>query len=150
MSHPALQFQPLAAAPTSKALSAWRKDAGWNHPILPRTLQHPRAQVRWVSVLAGKEKAGIARLELAAPEFCYLSDFIVASKLRRQGVGSWFLHAIEMYAGGFGIKRLLLQAEAGSERFYAAHHFVDDPYVPSFLKKDLPPLQRKLFIPPAG
>ncbi len=137
----------MAAAPTSKALSAWRKNAGWSQPVLPHTLQHPHAEVRWVQVMAGKEPAGIARLELAPPEFCYVADFVIASKLRRQGVGSWFLHAIELYVGGFGIKRLVLQAQAGSEGFYAAHHFVDDPYVPNFLKKDLSPLQRKLFIP---
>ncbi len=97
--------------------------------------------------MMGKRCAGIARLELAAPEFCYVADFIISSKFRRRGIGSWFLHAIEQYAGSHGIKRLVLQAEAGSEAFYKAHHFVSDPYVPTFLKKDLPPFQRKMFMP---
>lgn len=147
MSRPELQFQPLATAPTTKVLTAWRKDAGWSTPVLPRTLQHPHARICWVTVTAGKERAGIARLELAPPEFCYVGDLIISSKLRRRGIGSWFLGAIEKYAASQGIKRLVLQAEAGSEQFYAAHHFITDPHVPSFLKKELSPLQRKMFIP---
>jgi GNAT superfamily N-acetyltransferase len=147
MSHPELQFQPLTTPPTSKVLTAWRKDAGWSAPVRPNTLQHPRAIVRWVSVMAGNERAGIARLELAAPEFCYVADLIIAAKFRHRGIGSWFLDAIEKYASGQGIKRLVLQAEAGSEQFYQSHHFISDPLVPSFLKKELSPLLRKLFLP---
>ena len=147
MSRPELQFQPLATPPTSKVLTAWRKDAGWSVPVRPNTLQHPHATVCWVSVMSGNERAGIARLELAPPEFCYVADLIIAEKFRRRGIGSWFLDAIEKYAGGQGIKRLVLQAEVGSEKFYESHHFISDPLVPNFLKKELSPLLRKLFLP---
>ncbi len=140
-----LLFEALASPPSRKALAAWRKDAGWASTAAPDKPQHPKGLVQWVGVLAGKQRAGIARLELAPPEFCYVADLIVASKFRQRGIGSWFLVAIEQYAHSAGIKRLLLEPEPGTEGFYTARGFVRDPYVPTFLKKDLPPLQRKLF-----
>lgn len=141
-----LVFQPLPNALNDKTLQAWRKDAGWTAPVAPPPPKHPRAVVQWVTVESGKNRVGIARLELAPPEFCYVADLIIASKFRRRGVGSWFLRAIEQYVAGHGIKRLLLQAEAGTEAFYASKNFVTDPFVSSFLKKDLPPLQRKILL----
>jgi GNAT superfamily N-acetyltransferase len=146
MSQLPLSFQPMASSPNGKTLQAWRKDAGWSTSVSPQAPKHPQARVQWVSVEWGKNRAGIARLELAPPEFCYVADLIIASKFRRRGIGSWFLRAIEQYAASHGIKRLLLQAEAGTEAFYASKHFVTDPFVPSFLKKDLAPLQRKVFL----
>jgi len=145
-----LVFQPLPSAPSDKLLQAWRKDAGWSVSASSPPFTHARATVQWVSVQSGKNRAGIARLELAPPEFCYVADLIIASKFRRRGIGNWFLRAIEQYAAGHGIKRLLLQAEAGTEAFYAARQFVNDPLVAGFLKKDLPLLQRKLFLKGAG
>ncbi|MBJ7310886.1 GNAT family N-acetyltransferase [Rugamonas sp. CCM 8940] len=146
MSHPNLQFLPLPSALSGKALLAWRKDAGWASPASRDEPLHPNGKVQWVSVVAGKQRAGIARLELAPPEFCYVADLIIASKFRQRGIGSWFLGAIEQFVHSHGIKRLLLRPEAGTEAFYTARQFISDPYVPTFLKKDLPPLQRKLFI----
>jgi GNAT superfamily N-acetyltransferase len=137
----------MPQTPTAKTLMAWRKDAGWSAPVQPHTLEHPTLAVRWVGVWDKRKQVAIARLELAPPEFCYVGDLIIAADFRRRGIGSWFLEAIEKYVGGHGIKRLLLEAEAGSEAFYKAHHFVCDPYVPRFLKKDLSPLQRKMFVP---
>ena len=145
MLHPNLQFAALPKPPSNKALLAWRKDAGWSNRDGPKGPQHPLGRVQWVSVLVGKQQAGIAMLELAPPEFCYVADMIIASQFRRRGIGSWFLHAIEQYALSQGSKRLLLQAVAGTEAFYAARQFISDPYVPVFLKKDLPILQRKVF-----
>ncbi len=145
--HTQLQFLAMANAPTVKALLAWRKDAGWSAPVRPNTLSSPDAVVRWVGVMSGKKQIGIARLELAPPEFCYVGDLIIDANHRGRGIGSWFLTAIEKFVGGHGIKRLLLEPEAGSEAFYRAHHFINDPFVPGFLKKDLSPLQRKMFVP---
>jgi GNAT superfamily N-acetyltransferase len=142
----ALTFEILPQAPSSKVLQTWRKDAGWKAPVQANTLKHPNAIIHWARVMAGKHQAGIVRLELAPPEFCYVGDLIIASKFRGEGIGSWFLLAIEQYAGNLGIKRLVLQPEAGTEGFYAARQFVSDPFVPSFLKKDLSPLQRKRFL----
>lgn len=150
MLHPNLQFEPLPNPPSDKAMLAWRKDAGWPAAAPVERQHHPEGRVQWVTVRAGKQRAGIAMLELAPPEFCYVADMIIASQFRRRGIGSWFLAAIEQYALGHGSKRLLLRPEPGTEAFYAARQFVSDPYVPSFLKKDLPILQRKMFIARPG
>jgi len=145
MLSPPLQFVPLTRPPGRKALLDWHKDAGWSAPINQGLPQHPAAEVLWVSVKNGKERIGIARLELAAPEFCYVADLIISSKYRRHGVGTWFLQAIEQFCVGRGIKRLVLQPQAGTEMFYKARYFVTDPHVPAFLKKDLNPFLRKRF-----
>ncbi len=142
-----LQFQAMAHAPTVKELTAWRKDAGWSVPVQPNTLEHPTVVVRWVGVWIDRKQVAIARLELTPPRFCYVGDLIIATPFRRRGIGSWFLEAIEKYVGGHGIRSLLLQPETGSEAFYQAHHYVSDPYRPGFLKKNLSPLQRKMFVP---
>ena len=142
-----LQFAPLTHPPSRKALLEWHKDAGWSAPINQSLHQHPGAEVLWVGVKNGNTKIGIARLELAAPEFCYVADLIVSSKFRRHGVGTWFLQAIEGFCVARGIKRLLLQPQAGTEMFYKARYFAPDPHVPSFLKKDLNPFLRKRFSP---
>jgi len=142
-----LQFVPLASPPNAKALLAWRTDAGWSAPFAEPMQPHPKAQIVWVSVQAGKERIGIARLELAPPEFCFVADLIISSKHRARGAGTWFLKAIEQFCIGRQIKRLLLQPHAGTEQFYVARHFVDDPHVAGILKKDLNPFQRKLFMP---
>jgi len=142
-----LQFAPLARPPSRKTLLDWHKNAGWSAPITQRLDQHPGAEVVWVGVKTGKKRVGIARLELAAPEFCYVADLIISSEYRRHGIGTWFLQAIEQFCIARGIKRLLLQPQAGTEMFYKARYFVTDPHVPAFLKKDLNPFLGKRFMP---
>jgi GNAT superfamily N-acetyltransferase len=141
-----LSFHPLSAPLSDKALRAYRKDAGWTVPLLHAD-QQLRGKIQWVAVEANGRQVGVARLELAPPEFCYVADLIITSRYRGRGIGRWFLKQIEQYCGGYGIRRLLLQAHAGTESFYELHSFVQDPLVPSFLKKDINPFQRKLFIP---
>lgn len=147
---PALTFRPLAKAPT-KLLHSMRRDAGWpeTNPI-DHAQTHPMGRVQWVSVENAKTTIAIARLELAPPEFCFVADLIVASKHRGQGVGRWFLRHIEQYCVDQDIRRLLLQAAPGTERFYAALLFAPDPRAPGFLKKELNPFQRKSFIAPTA
>lgn len=145
-----LTFRPLAKPPT-KLLHSMRRDAGWpeTNPI-DHAQTHPKGRVQWVSVENAKIPIAIARLELAPPEFCYLADLIVASKYRGLGVGRWFMRHIEQYCVDMGIRRLLLQAAPDTEHFYAALMFAPDTRAPGFLKKELNPFQRKLFIAPTA
>ena len=147
--HEDLQFAPLKSPPSPKALSAYRKDADWPDMPLPKKID-PRGRIVWVSVESHQKQIAIARLELAPPEFCYVADVIVSSKFRGRGVGHWFMQRIEQYCNGLGIRRLLLEAGNGTEAFYQSLAFVNDPLVPSMLKKDINPLQRKMFLPPQG
>jgi GNAT superfamily N-acetyltransferase len=145
--HEDLQFIPLRSPLSAKALNAYRKDA--NSPDAPRPQPaDPRGKVVWVSVESNKKQIAIARLELAQPEFCYVADLIVSSKFRGRGVGHWFMQHIEQYCNSMGIRRLVLEAASGTETFYKSLAFMPDPLVPSMLKKEINPLQRKMFLPP--
>jgi GNAT superfamily N-acetyltransferase len=142
-----LQFVPLKSPPSAKALGAYRKDAQWPDAPRPKAVD-PRGKVVWVGVESNKRQIAIARLELAPPEFCYVADLIVSSKFRGHGVGRWFIQRIEQYCNSLGIRRLVLEAASGTETFYQSLAFMPDPLVPSMLKKDINPLQRKMFLPP--
>jgi GNAT superfamily N-acetyltransferase len=140
-----LVFRPLPAPPSDKTLRAFRKDAGWpaNEGESAGGKQ-AQGKVQWVTVDSGKKMIGIARLELAPPQFCYVSDLIVSSAYRGKGVGDWFMKNIERYCVQFGIPRMLLQPREGTNGFYEKMQFVADPYVGNFLKKELNPFQRKM------
>lgn len=143
-----LQFRPLKAPLSNKALLAYRKDADADGALPQRAAQDVRGKVRWVSVEANGKQIGVARLELAPPEFCFVSELIISSKFRGQGIGHWFMTRIEQYCLGLGIRRLLLEAGDGTDAFYKSQSFMPDPHMPSVLKKDIYPFQRKAFIPP--
>lgn len=138
-----LQFIPLKSELSAKVLRAYRQDANWPNSKLP---PKPRGKIVWVSVEADRQQIAIARLELAPPEFCVVSELIVRSKYRSQGVGRWFMHRIEQYCNSLGIRRLVLQAANGSEKFYASLAFHSDPHVPTMLKKDVNPLLPKMLV----
>lgn len=138
---------PLQASFPAKRLRAYRQEAEWTD-LPQQAAGDPRGRVLWVSVLAGRQEIGIARLELAAPEFCYLSELMIRRGWRGQGAGRWFVQRIERYCAALGIRRLVLEAAPGSEAFYASMQFAAHPLVPTMLSKDLPVLQAKMFIPP--
>jgi GNAT superfamily N-acetyltransferase len=141
-----LTFRLLAAPLSRKALIAFRKDAGWaTQGGEATTGANPNAKVQWVTVEYSKKMIGIARLELAPPQFCYLSDLIVAHAYHGKGVGQWFMKSIERYCAQLGVPRLLLRPIEGTQGFYEKQHFVPDPYVVPFLKKEINPFQRKMF-----
>jgi len=142
-----LQFRPLKAPLSNKALLDWRKDADLKGAMPEHKPQDARGTVQWVSVEAKGKQIGVARLELAPPEFCFVSELIISSKFRRQGIGNWFLTRIEQYCLAQGIRRLLLEAREGTDAFYKSQAFVADPRVPHLLKKDINPFQRKVFSP---
>jgi GNAT superfamily N-acetyltransferase len=142
-----LTFRPLAAAPTLKALLSFQRDAGWSvskKAVADNLTKTNRVQ--WVSVELDKVRIGMAKLELAPPEFCYITDLVIKSKFRGQGVGRWFLHNIEDMCHALGIKRMILVPEPASLPFYQRLSFVPDPLVPHCLKKEISPLRRKVFL----
>ncbi|MTV36904.1 GNAT family N-acetyltransferase [Duganella radicis] len=143
-----LQFRLLKAAPPNKVLLAFRKDADASSLLPPPTAADPRGKVEWVAVELNRQQIGIARLELAAPEFCYVSELMIQSRYRGMGIGHWIMKRIEQYVLGLGIRRLLLVAAAGTDDFYKSQSFVQDPIIPRMLRKDINPFQPKMFAPP--
>jgi GNAT superfamily N-acetyltransferase len=143
-----LSFRPLSEPLPEKVLLAFRKDAGWSNRDTARRDQagRPGSVVQWVTVEAGKRRVGIARLELAPPHFCYVSDFIVLGSHRGCGVGAWFMKQIEQHCLGCGIPRLLLQPMEHNRDFYKKLNYIDDPLVAGFLKKEIQP-QRRMMLP---
>jgi GNAT superfamily N-acetyltransferase len=141
-----LVFRPLSAPLSDKILLAFRQDAGWSKRDTSglATAAQPGGLVQWVTVESGKKRVGIARLELAPPQFCYLSDFIVLQGHRGRGVGDWFMKQIEQHCLGLGIPRVLLRPLDDSRGFYEKLNFVADPLVAGFLKKEILPMRRKM------
>jgi GNAT superfamily N-acetyltransferase len=137
----------MAQPPSRKFLQSFHEDAGWSLPRreVDNIVKANNRRLQWVGVNSENAKIGIARLELAPPEFCYVSDLVIKSKYRRLGVGRWFLRNIEIFCAGSGIKRLLLLPETGSLPFYQALSFVPDPFVQGVIKKDINPFQPKMF-----
>ena len=127
-----------------KELKAFHQDAGWEEPKIPK---ESRGQVQWAVVSVAKSKAAIARLELARPEFCFVTNLVVLTKYRGRGVGGWLLEQVERHCREQGIRRLILEPAAGTEAYYQAHQFIPDPLVPGCVKKDIPPLLRRRFVP---
>lgn len=129
-----------------KRLRAFRREAGWP-TTPPPAVPDSRGKIQWVGAANTHKQIGIARLELAAPAFCYVTDFIIGRDWRGKGVGSWFIHQIERYCASMGIERLLLEAAPGTGPFYTALGFRPDVRVPAMLCKNVAPLQRKMFLP---
>ena len=139
-----LQFLPLPGPLDKKTLLAFRKDAGWEEKsdeALGGALG-PQARVQWVTVKSKGKTVAIARLELAPPQFCHVSDLIVLGVQRGRGVGEWFMGQIERHCLGLGIPRVLLQPQGNSTGFYRKLHFLPDPLAVGFLKKEISPLRR--------
>lgn len=144
-----LVFSPMTEVPTKKSLLAFQKDAGWSTSMksIESILNLTAAKrIQWVSVELDKTTIGIAKLELAPPEFCYVSDLVIKSKYRRQGVGRWMLRHVEDLCNAMAIRRVLLTPEPRSMAFYESLSFTADPYVPGIMRKDLNPFQRKMFL----
>jgi GNAT superfamily N-acetyltransferase len=143
-----LVFRPLSAPLSDKILLAFRKDAGWSNRDTAGlgNAGRPGSLVQWVTVESGKRRVGIARLELAPPHLCYVSDFIVLGSHRGHGVGAWFMKQIEQHCLGCGIPRVLLQPMEHNRDFYKKLNYIDDPLVAGFLKKEIQP-QRRMMLP---
>jgi GNAT superfamily N-acetyltransferase len=143
-----LVFRALSAPLSDKILLAFRKDAGWSNRDTADLANagRPGSMVQWVTVEAGKRRIGIARLELAPPQLCFVSDLIVLSSHRGHGVGEWFMKQIEQHCLACGIPRVLLQPMDDNRAFYEKLNFIDDPLVAGFLKKEIRP-QRRMMLP---
>jgi GNAT superfamily N-acetyltransferase len=143
---PSLSFRPLSAPLPDKVLLAFRKDAGWSNRDTAKLQKagQPGGLVQWVTVESGKKRVAIARLELAPPQFCFVSDLIVLREHRGHGIGEWFIKQIEHHCLDLGIPRVLLQPMADNRAFYEKLDFVADPLVAGFLKKEIRPRQRRM------
>jgi GNAT superfamily N-acetyltransferase len=143
---PSLTFHPLHAPLPDKVLLAFRKDAGWSNrdTSAAGSAGGPGGLVQWVTVESGKKRVAIARLELAPPQFCFVSDLIVLSSHRGRGVGEWLVRQIEQHCLAVGIPRVLLQPMDHNRGFYEKLDFVADPLVAGFLKKEIRPQRRML------
>lgn len=129
-------YLPLPLNP--KVLREFRRDAGWDEETDALDGgRRPGSQVKWVAVLSGKKTVGIARLELARPQFCYVSELIVLDGYRGRGIGEWFMKQIELECFKEGIPRVVLQPKDEARAFYEKLHFVADPMVAGFMKKEL-------------
>ena len=141
-----LSFRVLTSPLSDKILLAFRKDAGWSNrdtSALGRA-GRPGSLAQWVTVESGKKRVAIARLELAPPQFCFVSDLIVLREHRGRGIGEWLMQQIERHCMRQSIPRVLLQPMADNRAFYEKLDFVADPLVAGFLKKDIRPLQRRM------
>lgn len=133
-----LVFAQLPSPLNPKLLRDFQRDAGWDdNPEAPQATAHPGGQVKWVAALSGKKTVAIARLELAPPHFCYVSELIVLSGHRGRGVGEWFVKQIEMHCFQERIPRVVLQAKEDARAFYEKLHFVADPLAAGFMKKEV-------------
>jgi len=143
--HSTLTLHFLPALPSPKLLREFRKDAGWDQDTdaLRRGLM-PGSEVKWATVQSGKKTVGIARLELARPQFCYVSELMVLKAWRGRGIGEWFMKQIELHCFETGIPRVLLQPKEEARAFYEKLDFVADPMVAGFLKKDIAPQRRRM------
>lgn len=131
---------------TAKTLLAFRKDAGWSNTdmaALQGGLQ-PGSRVQWATARLNQKLVGIARLELALPRFCHVSDFVILRAHRGRGAGAWLVAEIERHCAGLGIPRVVLQPNPDSRAFYEKLRFVADPLVPGFMKKEIGPVRRTL------
>jgi GNAT superfamily N-acetyltransferase len=143
---PSFTFRPLSAPLSDKVLLAFRQDAGWSNRDTTGIMDpsQPGGLVQWVTVESGKKRVAIARLELAPPQFCFVSDLIVLRAHRGRGIGEWFMKQIEHHCLAQGIPRVLLQPMADNRGFYEKLDFVADPLVAGFLKKEIRPRQRRM------
>jgi GNAT superfamily N-acetyltransferase len=142
-----LQFRVLKTPPATKVVMNFRRDADAEGALPRPAASDPRGKVQWVAVELKKKQIGIARLELAAPEFCFVSELMILSSYRGQGIGHWVMKRIEQYAHSLGIRRLLLVAGEGTDNFYKSQSFISDPLMPRMLRKDINPFQPKIFAP---
>jgi len=139
-----LAFCLLKRPPSKKLLQTFYKEAEWL-AAKDGFKKAPKSNVKeqWVSVELKNVQIGVARLALAAPEFCYLSHLVIRGKYRGKGVGRWFIKNIELFCIKLGIKRLLLEPEGESLPFYQAISFVPDSFVKGILKKEISAFQMK-------
>lgn len=143
--HASLTLQLSPTLPNPKILREFRRDAGWEHDTdALRGGLMPGSQVEWATVRSGQKTIGIARLELARPHFCYVSELIILKPFRGRGIGEWFMKRIETRCMEIGIPRVLLQPKEDARAFYEKLDFVTDPLVAGFMKKEIVPQRRRM------
>lgn len=143
--HASLTLHLLPALPSPKLLREFRKDAGWDKDTdAMRGGLMPGSEVKWATVKSGQKTVGIARLELARPQFCHVSELMILKDYRGRGIGEWFMKQIELHCFETGIPRVLLRPKDEARGFYEKLDFVSDPLVAGFMKKDIAPQRRRM------
>lgn len=145
--HASLTLHLLPALPSPKLLRDFRKDAGWHKATdadATRGGLMPGSEVKWATVRAGQKTVGIARLELARPQFCYVSELVILKAYRGRGIGEWFMKQIELHCLQAGLPRVVLQPKEEARAFYEKLDFVADPLAAGFMKKDVAPQRRRV------
>lgn len=138
-----LDFQPLTRPLGNKILRNFRRDAGWEGDGAASSSDGAfGGRAQWVTANLKSKVIGIARLELAAPQFRYVSDLIVLRAYRGRGVGAWLMDHIEQHCRALTIPRVILQPLDDNKRFYEKRQFVADPLAAGFLKKEIGPARR--------
>ncbi|NEX60904.1 GNAT family N-acetyltransferase [Noviherbaspirillum galbum] len=133
-----LTFQLLSESMARKAIEKFRRHAGWQvSNDRDHRPAHPLGKVQWVAVDAAQKQVGIARLELAPPEFCHVSDLIILQEYRGHGIGRWLIRNIEQYAMRSKIRRLCLEPGAGTQAFYQSVGFAPEPRLPGIYTKNI-------------
>jgi len=138
-----ISFKPMSW-PTKNFLHSFYTDEEllWIKAQLEESRKSKR-KFQWVCIERNLAKIGICLLEVAPPEFVYVSNLSIKEKHRRQGVGRIFMSHIETYCANIGINRLCLTPTEASLSFYQALLFVPEPLIPGILKKDIhPPLPK--------
>ena len=143
--HASLTLRLSPTLPNARVLREFRTDAGWDQETdALRGGLWPGSQVEWALVRAGQKTVGIARLELARPQFCYVSELVILKSHRGRGIGEWFMRQIELHCCKIGIPRVLLQPKDDARAFYEKLDFVSDPLVAGFMKKEIAPQRRRM------
>lgn len=148
--HLEFSFSLMTEPPRRKILQSFYAEAGLSpsKQTLAQLLKGQTQRVQWVCMKQGRDIVGIARLEVAPPEFCYLSDLMIQKRRRGRGVGRQFVRAIETHCARMRISRLLLATTAETKGFYEKLGFVSDSALPGMLRRDINPLARRVFVTP--
>ena len=143
-----LTFHLLPEPPSKKVLQVFQKDAGTDQIIRRQSRSVlPNAKDQWIAIRCSKALIGIARLELAPPKFCHMSNFILLNTHRRKGIGRWSMKRIEEYCFSLGIQYIVLEPTEQSLPFYTALSFVPDPLVKGALRKNVGIFMKQRFLP---
>jgi N-acetylglutamate synthase-like GNAT family acetyltransferase len=93
--------------------------------------------VQWVALTNGSFNIAIARLKFAPPEFCFVSNFILAKNYRLHGYGRSLMIEIEKLAHAKNLKRVILQATEKSTLFYKNLGYLKSRKLRGYLDKAL-------------
>ena len=134
-----LYLYPANVNPPEEVLTFFQNEAGWTEKLVNRKplLLNKYTYVQWLTLTDGPVSLAIARLKIAPPEFCFVSNFILAKDYRLQGYGRSLMTEIEDLARAKNLKRVVLQATGESNLFYEKLGYLKSRKLKGFLVKAL-------------